>query len=391
MYRQPTPREVLGTTAAEIGKHLQASRCLVAVGAPGEGAPATAEYFAPGLSGVGAGKISTIAGMVAKVAPDSLGGVELQAATLPALRDLGLESALGVMLTDKETQAPSGALLIGDVRARRWKPNESFFLQAVGDQLVLSVNHTRLRSLVRSLAVADEKTGLLSRGAYIDCLLVESNRARAQNTPISLIVLHVDRGGELLRQHGDAALDHYIEQLARGLSSAIRQTDVAVKYTAWSLVFILPDTSLENARSLAEKLRQTAASVRPSWGTPELTISAVVAEASSRPGDETEDRVTEWINRADAGWKMRGSAAGIHWWRWEHPDRTVRSVSVCMKHPCARNDSRAFRSTVCEPNAANSRHLRGAPKPGLFGYHTRGKIRNLITGKLWLTIICCSK
>ena len=301
MYRQPTPREVLGTTAAEIGKHLQASRCLVAVGAPGEGAPATAEYFAPGMSGIGAGKISTIAGMVAKVAPDSLGGVELQATTMPALRDLGLESALGVMLTDKETQAPSGALLIGDVRMRRWKPNESFFLQAVGDQLVLSVNHTRLRSLVRSLAVADEKTGLLSRGAYIDCLLVESNRARAQNTPISLIVLHVDRGGELLRQHGDAALDHYIEQLARGLSSAIRQTDIAVKYTAWSLVFILPDTSLENARSLAEKLRHTAASVRPSWGTPDLTISAVVAEASARPGDETEDRVTEWINRADAG------------------------------------------------------------------------------------------
>ncbi|MGC2265456.1 MAG: diguanylate cyclase [Candidatus Acidiferrales bacterium] len=301
MYRQPTPREVLGTTAAEIGKHLQTSRCLVAVGAPGEGVPATAEYFAPGMTGVGAGKISTIASMVAKVAPDALGGVELQAATLPALRDLGLESALGVMLTDKETQAPSGALLIGDVRARRWKPNESFFLQAVGDQLVLSVNHTRLRSLVRSLAVADEKTGLLSRGAYIDCLLVESNRARAQNTPISLIVLHVDRGGDLLRQHGDAALDHYIEQLARGLSSAIRQTDIAVKYTAWSLVFILPDTSLENARALAEKLRQTAASVRPSWGTADLTISAVVAEASSRPGDETEDRVTEWINRADAG------------------------------------------------------------------------------------------
>jgi diguanylate cyclase (GGDEF)-like protein len=301
MYRQPTPREVLGTTAAEIGKHLQTSRCLVAVGAPGEGAAATAEYFAPGLSGVGTGKISTIAGMVAKVAPDALGGVELQAATLPALRDLGLESALGVMLTDKETQAPSGALLIGDVRTRRWKPNESFFLQAVGDQLVLSVNHTRLRSLVRSLAVADEKTGLLSRGAYIDCLLVESNRARAQNTPISLIVLQVDRGGDLLRQHGDAALDHYIEQLARGLSSAIRQTDVAVKYTAWSLVFILPDTSLENARALAEKLRHTAASVRPSWGTADLTLSAVVAEASARPGDETEDRVTEWINRADAG------------------------------------------------------------------------------------------
>jgi diguanylate cyclase (GGDEF)-like protein len=301
MYRQATPRDVLLTTASGVGKHLMATRCLIAVGAAGDGMQLTSEYSSPGVPTVGAGKISNVVNLISKVTPDSLGGFELHASSIASLRDVGLESALGVMLTDKETQAQSGALLIGDAKARKWKPNESFFLQAVGDQLVLSVNHTRLRSLVRSLAVADEKTGLLSRGAYIDCLLVESNRARAQSTPISLIVLHVDRGGEILRQHGDASVDQYIEQLARALSSSVRQTDIAVKYTAWSLVFILPDTAIDNALVLADKLRQTAATVRPSWGTPELTISAVVAEASSRPGDETEDRVTEWINRAESG------------------------------------------------------------------------------------------
>jgi diguanylate cyclase (GGDEF)-like protein len=111
----------------------------------------------------------------------------------------------------------------------------------------------------------------------------------------------VDRGGELLRQHGDAAVEQFVEQLARALLSAVRQTDVAVKYTAWSLAFILPDTSLANALALGEKLRQVAATVRPSWGGKDLTVSAVVAEATTRPGDETEDRVTEWINRAEAG------------------------------------------------------------------------------------------
>jgi diguanylate cyclase (GGDEF)-like protein len=301
MYRQATPRDVLLTTASGVGKHLMATRCLIAVGAAGDGMQLTSEYSSPGVPTVGAAKISDVVGLISKVTPDSLGGFELHASSIASLRDVGLESALGVMLTDKETQAQSGALLIGDAKARKWKPNESFFLQAVGDQLVLSVNHTRLRSLVRSLAVADEKTGLLSRGAYLDCLLVESNRSRAQSTPISLIVLHVDRGGEILRQHGDAAVDRYIEQLARALSSSVRQTDIAVKYTAWSLVFILPDTGIDNALILADKLRQTAATVQPSWGTPELTISAVVAEASARPGDETEDRVTEWINRAESG------------------------------------------------------------------------------------------
>jgi diguanylate cyclase (GGDEF)-like protein len=168
----------------------------------------------------------------------------------------------------------------------------------------------RLRSLVRSLAVADEKTGVLSRGAYIDCLLAESSRARAQGTPLSLIILHIDRGSEILRQHGDAAVDQYVEQLARAVSSSVRQTDIIVKYTAWSLAFVLPGTSLENAQDLAEKLRQIATSVRPSWASADLAVSAIAAESTSRPGDQTEDRVTEWMNRAEAGLDQTRQSGG---------------------------------------------------------------------------------
>ncbi len=253
MYRQPTPREVLATTAAEIGKHLGVTRCLVSVGDARDSGQLTAEYSAPGVSAAGVPRVAALAALVSKASPDPFGGVELHSSSAPALRELAVDSALGVILMDKDTQAPAGALIVADAKPRKWKPNESFFLQAVGDQLVLSVNHTRLRSLVRSLAVADEKTGLLSRGAYIDCLLSESNRARSQGTPLSLIVLHIDRGGDLLRQHGDAAVDQYIEQLARALSSAVRQTDIAVKYTAWSLVFILPDTSLRKRAGPSRK------------------------------------------------------------------------------------------------------------------------------------------
>jgi hypothetical protein len=63
----------------------------------------------------------------------------------------------------------------------------------------------------------------------------------------------------------------------------------------------LPGTSIESAQLLAEKLRQTALAVRPSWGPQELTVSAVVAQSSSRRGDDAEDRVTELINRVEAG------------------------------------------------------------------------------------------
>ena len=142
---------------------------------------------------------------------------------------------------------------------------------------------------------------MLSRVAYIDCLLIESNRARTQGSPLSLVILEIDRGDELLRLHGDSVFERYVDQLAGVLCATIRQTDVVVKYTAWSRVFSLPNTPLEDAGSLAEKLRHAAAGVAAPWSGKEATFSAVVAQSSSRADDETEDRVTEWLNRAETG------------------------------------------------------------------------------------------
>jgi diguanylate cyclase (GGDEF)-like protein len=301
MYRQATPREVLFAAVQQVARHLDVARALVWVGAPGE-KPLTAEFAAPGLNSIGTSQLMGIAlSLLEHATPDALGGIDLQAATVPALRKIGLESAMGILLTDKETQAPAGALLVGDTGARNWQPNVSFFMHAVGDQLVLSTNHSRLRSLVRSLSVADEKTGLLSRGGYIDCLMAEANRSRSQNTALSLLVLLLDHGSELLRQHGDAPVERYIERLARTLGTNVRQTDIAVKYTAWSLAFILPDTSAENALVLAGKLRQTAATIPTPWDGPGITMSMIVADASRRPADDIEDCVTEWINRVETG------------------------------------------------------------------------------------------
>ncbi len=303
MYRQTTPQEVLAAAVEGIGKYLEVTRCIVTVGPAGDPSQPSAEFSA-GVAPAGpsgAGDIANVLKHLAIALPDSLGGIELRANAVPALRKLGLQTVLGVQLTDKETQTHAGLLFVGADAGRKWKSNENFFLQSIGDQLLFCVNHTKLRSLIRTLAVADEKTGLLSRGAYLDCLLAETRRAKLQNTPLSLVIVQVDRGPELLRQFGESSLDQYLKEVARALEGSVRQSDLAVKYTAWSIALILPATPLESARALAEKWRQSAAAVPPPWTQPRVTLSAVVAEVSQRPGDESEDRVTEWINRAEFG------------------------------------------------------------------------------------------
>ncbi len=298
-FRQQTPRAMLNTTVTEVGTYLRAARTLAVIGSPGRPPEMAAEYCASGLKPAPGSQVVLLLAQMEKAVPDELGGMIVDATEDSILTELGLQTALGVMLTDKETQTPAAMLIVGQSTPHKWKPNQTYFLQAIGDQMMMSVSHTRLRTLVRRMGVSDDRTGLLSRSSYVGCLLNEADRARTQGTTLSLAILQIDRGSEMLRQQGEAPLEKFLEQLARSLQPMVRQNDMAVKYTSWALAFILPDTTSSGAQNLVEKLRRAAAGVRPPWDSTQITLSAGIVEAVARQDYESEDIVTDLINRAE--------------------------------------------------------------------------------------------
>src|SRR5215472_17106516 len=299
IFRQQTPRAMLNTAVNEVGSYLHVTRALAVVGAPGRPPEMAAEFCGTGVKAAPGAQVVLLLAQMERAKPDELGGLVVQASEGSILRDLGVETALGVTILDKETQTPAGMLIAAQAERHKWKPNEVYFLQAIGDQMLMSVSHTRLRSLVRRMGVSDERSGLLSRSSYLSCLLTEADRAKSQGTPLSLAVLQIDRGGEILRQQGEPPLERFLEQLARALQPIVRQNDVAVKYTAWSLAFILPDTTLAGAQNLADKLRRAASGLRPPWDSTQITLSAGIVEAVPKPEYDSEDIVTDLINRAE--------------------------------------------------------------------------------------------
>ena len=299
IFRQQTPRARLNTAVNEVGDYLRATRALAVVGAQGRPPEMSAEFCAQGIRPAPAAQVVFLLSQMEKAAPDELGGLVVEAAEGSVLAELGLGTALGVVITDKETQTPNGMLIVGHADAHKWRPNEAYFLQAIGDQMLMSVSHTRLRSLVRRMGVSDERSGLLSRSSYQSCLLTEADRSRTQGTPLALTILQIDRGAELLRQHGESPVEKFLEQLARSLQPIVRQNDVAVKYTSWSLAFILPDTTLAGAQNLADKLRRAASGLRPPWDSTQITLSAGIVEAVAKADFDNEDIVTDLINRAE--------------------------------------------------------------------------------------------
>jgi len=299
IFRQQTPRAMLNTAVNEIGEYLRVSRALAVIGSPGRPPDLAAEYCGPNMRPAPGAQVVFLLAQVEKAEGDEVGGLVVDHAPGSVLGDLALRTVLGVKITDRETQQPAGMLIVGQAEPRKWKPNETYFLQAIGDQMLMSVSHTRLRSLVRRMGVSDERSGLLSRSSYQSCLLTEADRARTQGTPLALTILQIDRGGELLRQQGESPMERFLEQLARSLQPIVRQNDVAVKYTSWSLAFILPDTTIDGAQNLADKLRRAASGIRPPWDSTAITLSAGIVEAVAKSDFDSEDIVTDMMNRAE--------------------------------------------------------------------------------------------
>jgi diguanylate cyclase (GGDEF)-like protein len=302
LFRLPSARAILSAGINEIGTHLRVTRCIAVIGPPGKPPELASEFCASNIEPANGALLVKLFSQLDRAAPDALGGLPLNAAAAPVLRELGLETVLGVALMDRERQSQAGMVVAGYASPHQWRPHETYFLQAVGDQILLGVNHTRLRTLARTVGVADEKTGLLARSSYQECLLSEAHRAKSNGIALALALIQIDGGPEVLRQQGEIQLERYVEQLARAFQALIRQTDLAIKYTAWTIAFILPDTGLAGAQILAEKLRKAATQLTPPWnGGKPLSFSASVAEAVARPDYDSEDIVTELINRAEAG------------------------------------------------------------------------------------------
>src|SRR5260370_12358925 len=127
IFRQQTPRAMLNTAVSEVGAYLRGTRALAVVGAPGRPPEMAAEFCAPGVKAAPGAQVVLLLAHLEKAEPDELGGLVVEATEGSILRDLGLATALGVMITDKETQMPAGGCVIGYSNQRRWKPNEAGF------------------------------------------------------------------------------------------------------------------------------------------------------------------------------------------------------------------------------------------------------------------------
>lgn len=141
------------------------------------------------------------------------------------------------------------------------------------------------RALQR-LVVTDVLTGLYNRRGLDQTVDVEWRRAQRSHQPVSLLMIDADNFKTFNDRFGHQAGDVALASIGICIAeSARRAGDCAARYGGEEFALLLPDTTLDDAYVVAERIREAVLAVRSTQGdradkTP--TISIGVAEMTPR-------------------------------------------------------------------------------------------------------------
>lgn len=113
-----------------------------------------------------------------------------------------------------------------------------------------------MRRLVQR-ATTDPLTTMNNAEVFDRALRREFERARRYTRPLSMLYLNVDRLSEVNDLHGNRIGDLVLRQIGRILRDNLRLSDMSARVGGDEFAVILPETGLEGAMAVGERLRRS--------------------------------------------------------------------------------------------------------------------------------------
>ncbi len=147
----------------------------------------------------------------------------------------------------------------------------------------------------RDLALKDALTGMWNRQALNEELDKEFSRWQRYQTPFSLVVWDLDHFKQVNDKYGHAAGDKVLKTFAQTFMKATRDTDFVARFGGEEFVGIFPETKLNDALTLANKIRDKVANSKFHYQGEPVPITASAGIATIHD----DDTIDSLLQRAD--------------------------------------------------------------------------------------------
>jgi diguanylate cyclase (GGDEF)-like protein/PAS domain S-box-containing protein len=169
-------------------------------------------------------------------------------------------------------------------------------LTTFANQAAVAIQKARLFEDLHRLAITDGLTGLWNRRYFFTRAEQEFLQTDGASAPFSLLILDVDHFKLVNDSHGHIAGDQILAELAQICLHSLRKSDLLARYGGEEFVFLLPNTSLEEAMIVSERLLAAIAQNQFDTSAGPLQVTASIGMAWR---EEPLDRLEEMLDQAD--------------------------------------------------------------------------------------------
>ncbi|MCL4562538.1 MAG: diguanylate cyclase, partial [Chloroflexi bacterium] len=134
-------------------------------------------------------------------------------------------------------------------------PQDQELLKVFANQAAVAIQNTQLYEM----ATIDRLTGVYVRSFFEKCLYRELRTAFRSRQVLSLLMIDVDKLKHINDLFGHLAGDQALEMIGSVLRQATRTTDVCGRYGGDEFAVLLPQTSVEGARVVGQRILQSFA------------------------------------------------------------------------------------------------------------------------------------
>ena len=150
---------------------------------------------------------------------------------------------------------------------------------------------------LRAKATTDELTRLANRRSLFERLAIEYERVqRNPGLRCCLLAIDIDHFKRVNDTWGHAAGDAVLRHVAQTMKQQTRRIDIAARIGGEEFIILLPDTSVENAQALAERIRASVENTPANTGGKQIAVTISIGLSAIHPEDRNDQQALE---RAD--------------------------------------------------------------------------------------------
>jgi len=203
----------------------------------------------------------------------------------------GSRSVLCIPITYGDTLL--GVLNVESDQERAFSTEDALVMNTLADLLATALHNSFVFQKLQQQSITDGLTSIKTRRFFWESLVSEWKRASRSGRPFSVVLIDLDKFKEVNDTYGHLEGDLVLARVGRLLEQKCRQSNVVARYGGDEFVILMPETGVEQAQILSERLRLWLATdptlsehhITGSFGVASFPVHGLAAEDIIRVAD----------------------------------------------------------------------------------------------------------